>query len=152
MYLFGVNRGRLEQTAKEMQVNPAIVDNLNEANLFVTSKQYYRRRPAKVREAEAANMPLYVLKANTPPQIRQLLTSIFPPNRTEEPDSLRTALGEADAAVNQVEQGQDIVELSPQSSYIRRLQHLIAQRHHLASQSVGREPNRRVTIYKENHN
>jgi predicted RNA-binding protein Jag len=41
------------------------------------------------------------------------------------------------------------VELSPQSSYIRRLQHLIAQRNDLASHSFGRDPNRRVRIYKE---
>ncbi|MCX7912941.1 MAG: hypothetical protein N2506_08315 [Dehalococcoidales bacterium] len=29
------------------------------------------------------------------------------------------------------------------------MQHLIAQQHNLASHSVGREPNRRVRIYKE---
>jgi stage III sporulation protein SpoIIIAA len=149
MYLFGVNRGRLEQTAREMQVSPSIVDNLKDANLFVTSKQYYRHRPPKVREAEAASIPLYVLKANTPPQIRQLLDSIYPPNKTEEPDSMQVALGEADSAIGQVENGQEMVELAPRSAYIRRLQHMIAHRHNLASQSVGREPNRRVTIYRE---
>jgi hypothetical protein len=148
MFLYGVNRGRLEQTAKEMQVNPVITDDLRDANLFVTSKQYYRRRPSKVREAEETNIPLYVLKGNSPPQIRQLLSSIYPPNRSLEPGSMRSALGEADAAVNQVEKGQDVVELSPQSAYIRRLQHMIAERHNLGSESVGKEPHRRVTIFR----
>jgi hypothetical protein len=69
LYLFGVNRGRLEQAAAEMQVNLHFTDNIKEANLLVTTKQYFRRRPPKLREAEAANIPLYVLKSNTPPQI-----------------------------------------------------------------------------------
>ncbi|NQT05085.1 MAG: hypothetical protein HQ577_03650, partial [Dehalococcoidia bacterium] len=40
------------------------------------------------------------------------------------------------------------VELSPQSAYIRRLQHLIAERNEMSSSSAGRDPNRRVRIYK----
>ena len=44
---------------------------------------------------------------------------------------------------------EESVELSPQSSYIRRLQHLIAERSDLSSHSLGRDPERRVKIYKE---
>ncbi len=50
-------------------------------------------------------------------------------------------------AVAQAKEG-GVVELSPQSAYIRRLQHLIAERNALSSQSVGRGTERRVTIYK----
>lgn len=46
-------------------------------------------------------------------------------------------------------EGQEEVNLSPQTSYIRRLQHLIAQRSDLSSRSFGKDPNRRVRIYKE---
>ncbi|GAH67453.1 unnamed protein product, partial [marine sediment metagenome] len=46
-------------------------------------------------------------------------------------------------------EGEGAVELSPQSAYIRRLQHLIAERNHLTSQSAGKDPHRRVRIYKE---
>jgi stage III sporulation protein SpoIIIAA len=146
LYLFGVNRGRLEQIAKEMSLSLDIVNNLKNANLFVTSKSYYRRRPQKVKEAEAANLPIYVLRSNTPPQIRQMLNVIYPP---EKASSLKLALAEAEEAVNQIQRGQEAIELSPQSAYIRRLQHLIAERNALSSDSLGREPNRRVRIYKE---
>ncbi len=148
LYLFGVNRGRLGQMVKEMQLNLDIVDNLNDANLFITSKNYYRRKPQKVRDAETANIPIYVLRSNTPPQIRQLLNTICPKESTDRADSLNLALGEAEEAVNQVKSGQEAVELSPQSAYIRRLQHLIAERNALASKSLGKEPQRRVRIYK----
>ena len=147
-YLFGVNRGRLEQVAKEMLLSLEIVNNPNHANLFVTTKSYYRRRPQKIKDAEAANLPIYVLKSNTPPQVRQLLNTIYPTNSTDKADSLKLALGEAEEAVSQVKNGLEAVELSPQSAYIRRLQHLIAERNDLSSHSLGKDPNRRVRIYK----
>jgi len=153
-FLFGVNRGRVEQVAKEMQLSLEMVDSLSEANLFVTSKKYYRQKPQKVKDAEAANLPIYVLRSNTPPQIRQLLNAIYPveaptleiPAR-ESP--FKHALDEATEAVEQVKSGAETVELSPQSAYIRRLQHLIAERNALLSQSTGKDPNRRVRIYRE---
>ncbi|GAH23012.1 unnamed protein product, partial [marine sediment metagenome] len=143
-----VNRARLGQMVKEMHLNLDIVDNLNDANLLITSKNYYRRKPQKVRDAEAANVPIYVLRSNTPPQIRQLLNTICPKESTDRADSLKFALGEAEEAVSQVKGGREAVELGPQSAYIRRLQHLIAERNALSSKSLGKEPQRRVRIYK----
>jgi hypothetical protein len=149
LYLFGVNRGRLVQIAKERQLSVDVVDNLNDANLFVTSKSYYRRKMQKVREAEAANMPIYVLRSNTPPQIRRLLSDIYPIESVDKRHPLKLALNEAEEAVTRVKSGEETVELSPRSAYIRRLQHLIAERHDLSSQSTGKDPDRRVRIYKE---
>ena len=148
LYLFGINQGRLEQMAKERRLSLDIVNNLNNANLFITSRSYYRRRPQKVRDAETANPPIYVIKSNTPPQIRQLLNDIYPGDSVSRTDPLELALGEAEEAVEQVRSGQEAVELGPQSAYIRRLQHLIAERNALSSQSTGKDPNRRVRIYK----
>ena len=148
LYLFGINRGRLEQMAKERRLSLDIVDNLNNANLFVTSRSYYRRRPQKVRDAETANLPIYVIKSNTPPQIRQLLNDIYPGDSAGRADPVKLALGEAEEAVEQVKNSREMVELSPQSAYIRRLQHLIAERNDLTSRSLGRDPNRRVRIYR----
>jgi len=147
LYLFGVNRGRVEQVAKEMQLSLDIVSDLSEANLFVTAKKYYRQRPQKVKDAEAASLPLYVLRSNTLPQIRQFLNSTYTIDKVG--SSFELALTEAKEAVEQVKGGKETIELSPQSRYIRRLQHLIAERNALASQSTGKEPNRRVRIYKE---
>ena len=145
LYLFGVNRSRLEQTAKETGLSLDIRENLKNANLFITTKSYYRRKLQKVKDAEAANLPVYALRSNTPHQIRQMLKSIYPQPPS---GSFKSALDEAEAAVGQVRLGEEAVELSPQSAYIRRMQHLIAERNALSSQSSGKEPNRRVRIYK----
>jgi hypothetical protein len=150
LFLFGINRHRFEQQSRELKITPNIADKLIDADLLLTSKNYYHRRPQKIRDAEAINLPVYVLKNHTPAQFRQFLNTIHPMDETASspPDSLREALREAEHAVNQINGGQVLVELSPQSAYIRRLQHLIAQRSDLASLSQGREPGRRVTIRK----
>ena len=130
-----------------------IVDDLKEADLLVTTKSYYRRKPQKVRDAETANLPIYVLRKHTPLQLKQMLGTIHPAGATGNSDGRKNVLGialkEAEAAADRVREGQETVELSPQSAYIRRLQHLIAERGNLSSQSSGREPNRRVKISKE---
>jgi predicted RNA-binding protein Jag len=66
---------------------------------------------------------------------------------TGKTDHIRAALGEAEEAAERIKAGQESAELSPQSAYIRRLQHLIAERNTLLSQSTGKDPNRRVRIY-----
>ncbi len=147
-YLFGVNRGRIEQVARELQLSLDIVDNLKDASLLVTSKSYYRRRPQKVKDAESRGLPIYVLRSNTPAQVRQLLDTLYPGLGGGKTDRLNLALGEAEEAVNEVRSGQGVIELSPQSAYIRRLQHLIAERASVFSKSLGKDPHRRVTIYK----
>ncbi len=151
LFLYGVNRGRIEQVAEEMQVPVDFARTLEEATLLVTSKKYFRQRPKKIRDAEASHLPIFVLRSNTPLQMRQLLSTIYPgtaPAR-QQPASFEQALSEAEEAVQKVRNGQEeAVELSPQSAYIRRLQHLVAERNALLSQSTGKDPNRRVRIFR----
>ena len=149
LYLYGVNHGRLEDVAHEMQLHLNVTQDLDDATLLVTNKKYYRQKPAPIREAETRNLPIYVLRSNTPMQVRQLLSSIYPVEMTERDASFKTALDEAKEAVETIkDNSQESIELSPQSAYIRRLQHLVAERSGLFSQSTGKDPNRRVRIYK----
>ncbi|MDD4859256.1 MAG: AAA family ATPase [Dehalococcoidales bacterium] len=149
LYLFGVNRARVEQTAKEMHLRVEIVSNLEDANLMVTSKNYFRRKPQRLRDAESQLIPIHVLRNNTPQQVRQLFYTLYPASGKAPTDDFSQALTEAEEAVAQVKDGRDSIELSPQSAYIRRLQHLVAERNQLPSQSTGKDPNRRVRIYRE---
>ncbi len=151
LYLFGVNRGRLEQVAEEMQVHLNIVEDMDQASLMVTSKKYYRQKPPRIRDAENRNMLIYVLRGSSPQQIRQLLSSVYPVEYNEiagRDSSFKQALDEAKEAVESIKEGKETVELSPQSAYIRRLQHLVAERNGVFSQSTGKDPNRRVRILR----
>ncbi len=149
LFLVGVNRGRVEQVASDMHLDLELVNNLENATLLVTSKRYFRQKPNKVREAEASKLPIFVLRGNTPQQIRQLLNTIYPTEIPHQASSFEQALSEAEEAVDKVRSGEETIELSPQSAYIRRLQHLIAERNAVASQSTGKDPNRRVRIFRD---
>ena len=60
---------------------------------------------------------------------------------------MTAALREAEDAIAAVSFGEKPeVELSPQSSYIRKVQHELATRHGQRSSSRGREPYRRVIV------
>jgi stage III sporulation protein SpoIIIAA len=148
LHLFGVNRSRVLQIARELHIDLDVTESLHDASMLVTSKNYYRRRPQKVRDAESANIPVYVLRGNTPPQIRQFLSTLYATKESDNSGGFQTALEEAEEAVEQVKEDGEEVELSPQGAYIRRLQHLIAQRSDLGSHSTGRDPHRRVRIFK----
>jgi len=145
IYPFGINRSRLEQAVKRLELPAKLASDVSGANLLMTSKSYYRMKPQPIRDAEAAGIPIYVLKNNKASQMEHSLFNIFDMEATEEPISLATK--EAEEAIAQVIEGQKTVELSPQNSYLRMLQHQLAERYKLSSKSTGREPKRRVRIF-----
>jgi hypothetical protein len=142
---FGVSRKRLEQAIRELQLPVTIARSIDEADVVMTLRNEYRSKPPTVREAEERGMPVYVLKSNTVMQMNASLTSIF----SLALDPREAALRETEEAIGMVIQRSEAVELSPQSAYIRRLQHQMAERANLVSRSRGREPYRRVRLYPD---
>ena len=60
---------------------------------------------------------------------------------------MQEAILEAETAINQIINGErQQVELTPQGTIIRRLQHQMAERYNMQSESRGREPFRRVKL------
>ena len=77
-YLFGANRSRLEQVAREGRRELKIVADLRQADIFLTTRSYYRRKPQKIRDAEALGIPIYVLKSNNATQMKHCLDALYP--------------------------------------------------------------------------
>ena len=64
--------------------------------------------------------------------------------------NIKTGIEEAEIAINKIGDGQNQINLNPQSAYIRYLQHEIAEKNGLDSFSTGKPTKGRyVTIYKE---
>jgi hypothetical protein len=143
IFPFGVSRPRLEQAIGQTRFPGRVVDGLDDADALITLRSYYRRKPQTLRDAEDRGVPVYVIKSNTVFQLEHCLLSM----RTEKAgDPVVAALREAEEAIGQAMTGSDAVDLNPQNAYIRRLQHMLAQRYNLASRSQGKEPYRRVRI------
>jgi N-acetylglucosamine kinase-like BadF-type ATPase len=97
--------------------------------------------------AEKKGKPVYVLRKNTVTQIEQFIKAISRQKGKKVSEELLTnAVKEAERAVQQIGQGKVEIELHPQGSYVRHLQHQIAEQYGLKSASSGREPSRHVVI------
>jgi stage III sporulation protein SpoIIIAA len=142
---FGISRKRLEQAIRELQLPVVVVRDIEDADVVITLRNYYKQKAPALREAEERALPIYVLKSNTIVQMEACLTSLY----SLELDPGEAALRETEDAIHLVLRQAKPVELAPQNAYIRRLQHQMAERANLVSRSRGREPYRRVRLYPD---
>ncbi len=147
IYPYGIDRSRLEKIARRMQLPVALTDSLNTADLLLITKNHFRKNPQALEQAQANRIPVHVLRSNTLSQLEHGLADLF--NVQETVDPAAAALREAETAIHAVREGKGPQELSPQNSFIRRLQHQLIEKHHLRSESTGTGPNRRVRVFEE---
>lgn len=146
VYPYGVGRGRLIQAAQNLGVPIALVDSLEQANAVVTLKNYYRKHPQPISDAERRRIPVYVLRANTINQVESFLGDVFGlPVVMEDP--VDQAVAETQEAIRRVLAGSNSEELRPAGADVRRMQHEMARAANLVSHSYGNEPRRRVRIF-----
>ena len=158
IFLFGIGRDKLEAAGVEAGVPVQVANELRRADVVLTTKTHYRRGSQLVRTAESTGTPVYVLRKNTMPQVQEFLHTISKEWRDNGIGSggagedykatLEQAMEEAEDAAQRVLSGEFSIQMAPQRSYVRRLQHMLGQRYNLASTSKGREPARAVLFYK----
>ena len=142
---FGVSRERLQQSAGGAGLAVKVADSLSDADVVLTTKAHYRRRASVLVAAEEQGVPVYVLRRNTPGQIVGFIEQLT--ETDDDGGSHHSGAAEAEEGVQRILAGEaSTIELRPQSSFVRRIQHRIAEQAQLRSHSVGREPRRRVTI------
>ncbi len=149
IYPYGVARNRLIQGARRLGVPAVVVANLEEAEVLMTLRTYYRSRQHPILEAEARSMPIYVLRANTINQMEQSLAELFNLSVESGPSEWDIIAAQTQVAIQNVLNGQHFVDLPPAAAGIRRLQHDMARQAQLISHSYGKDPNRRVRIFRE---
>jgi stage III sporulation protein SpoIIIAA len=145
IFPYGVSRNKIERAIHNLHVNAAVARKWDDADVVLTLKTLERKESARLKQIASENVPIYSIKTNTTTQIQLSLKDIF---NLPSIDSEELALREAEEAIYQVLLNSQAVELSPQTSYVRRMQHQLAERYRLQSRSTGLEPNRRVRIYK----
>ena len=165
VYPFGVSRDRLAESARQLRVPIIVTNSQGDADAIITLKNYYRRQPERLQQAEEEQKLIIILKNNTIAQMQHALARIFDipidvsmEENQEEAEGIHAsksddpttkALLETEDAIHQV-LNKDLMtaELAPANAYIRRLQHQMATRYNLNSRSRGKEPNRRVKIFR----
>ncbi|MGB1253443.1 MAG: R3H domain-containing nucleic acid-binding protein [Candidatus Promineifilaceae bacterium] len=146
LYSYGVARNRLQQAAARLNIQVETVDHLNDADMMVTLKSYYRKHRKLIADAERQRKPVYILRANTINQMESFLSEALDlgPKPT---DPFEAAIQDANLGIERVQAGEQSIDLAPVGSAMRRYQHQMARQANLVSHSYGREPNRHVRIF-----
>jgi stage III sporulation protein SpoIIIAA len=149
VFPYGIGQNRLRSAAKNLNVPVEIVNELRDADIVITLKNYFRQKPQPIVDAERRNTPVYVLRSNTVTQMEQCLLDVFQLSGEGSENAFDSAMRETQDAIQRLMRGEESVELTPQSAAIRSQQHQLARAANLISHSYGREPFRRVRIFSQ---
>ena len=149
IYPYGVARNRLTQAIKRLGVPGVVARDVSEANVMITLRAHYRSRQQTIVDAETRGMPIYVLRANTAVQIESSLGEMFGISLDPYPEKWEDFSALTQEAIEAVLNGRRWADLPPASSAIRRMQHEMARQAQLVSHSYGKEPHRRVRVFRE---
>jgi stage III sporulation protein SpoIIIAA len=168
IFPYAVSRSQLERVIRTLRLPAVVTKNVSDADVVLVLKSYARNGGTIIEQAEAKKVPVYVVKANTIPQIQKSLREVMhldnapgggaltgpltlPDNDSFLPDTLsedeEEAIQETQAAIESVLNRSEPAELSPQPPKIRRIQHMMVERYNLRAESFGEEPNRRIRIF-----
>jgi stage III sporulation protein SpoIIIAA len=145
IYPFGIGRNRLQQAIQQLGAPATVVRELSQADVVLTVKNYYRKRPQALAAAEEHGTPVYVIRGNTPNHMESLLRGMF--GISDKTSAVAEAMNEAEQAITQVLGQNEQIDLTPQIPYIRRLQHKLAESYNVGSRSTGHDPFRRVRLF-----
>jgi stage III sporulation protein SpoIIIAA len=153
IYPIGVSRVRLEKVIREIGAPARVADRPIHADVILSLKAQRKRQPKKLQEALDDGVEFRIIKSNTSSQVRGFLLDYFGDalgaERQDRATSAADAIQEAEDAIVRVQRTGEPVELSPQNSYVRRLQHELINSHGLSSESRGRSPFRRVAVFPD---
>ena len=149
VYSHGVARNRLNEAAARLDVPLLVVNNLEEADLLMTLRPYYRDRQSVIVEAEERGLPIYVLRSNTTAQIEYTLANLLKIEVQQPAVSWEDVEEETISAIRSVLSGEvSWIDLSPADRSIRRIQQQMIEQANLICQPFGKEPKRRLRIYR----
>ena len=145
IFPYGVSRNKIERAIHNLRVNASIARKWDDADVVLTLKTLERKESAEA-QADRGGKRADLLDqdqhddADSVRLARRLQPRLDRSRRDRDARGRGSHLsGPADSRA---------VELSPQTSYVRRMQHQLAEKYRLQSRSTGLEPNRRVRIFK----
>ena len=144
IFPYALRPDRVERAIRTLDAPAVLVDSPAEADIVLTLRAIAKKQPRRLRDGLAPGTRVHTVFSSSPGKIEQALRELF---ELEMPHSEQDeALREAEGAVIEVIAKREAVELAPRASYVRRLQHQLANAYGLESQSVGREPFRHLLI------
>ena len=154
LYCFGISKPKIARASELTGIDVKVVDDMDLADLFLTDKSHYKRGISQVQAAEHAGIPVHILRRASEERLAQFLRRVpqrrsFSSRRGNNilPHERSQALKEVRSGALRILEGEKQIELEPRGARLRRIQHELANRYGVNSESSGEEPNRRVLLY-----
>ncbi len=155
LYLYAVSRTIVEKLIERMDFNVEITRNAEEADIVIAHKNFAKGGAKILNTAKEYRAQIFYVKTNSMAQIQKVLKDALDirpgdlsENESEFTDDTEKALDEVKMAAKQISEGATIIELNPQNTSIRKLQHELAEQYGLQSTSIGEGEKRHLRISK----
>ncbi len=157
IYIYAVSRSIVDKLIERLDIDAAIVRNVEEADFVIAHKNFAKGGTKILATANEYRLPVFFVRTNSMSQIQRVLKEAL--NLTQEnqevqsltnyKDTTELALDEANAAVAKLSEGAEVIELEPQDTQTRKLQHELVEAYGYKSTSVGEGNNRHLKIFKD---
>ena len=151
IYIYAVSRSIVEKVIERLDLKAEITRNIDDADIVLAHKNYAKGGAKVLSTAEEFRKQIFFVKTNSMSQIQKVMKQALDIQESKDIiqgyyDDAERALDEAKAAIEKIKQGEQHIELTPQSQQIRKLQHELIEQHNLSSQSIGEGKERHLKI------
>ena len=154
MYLYAVSRTIVEKIIERLDFNIEITRNVEDADIVLAHKNFAKGGAKILNTAKEYRVQIFYVKTNSMAQIQKVIKDALDIRPYDEldnqgyTDETELALDEVKIAIKQVMDGAEVIELNPQNTQIRKLQHDLVEQYGLNSTSIGEGENRHLRISK----
>ena len=150
IYLYAVSRSIAEKVIERLDLKAEITRNLDDADIVIAHKNFIKGGAKVLSTAEENRIQIFYVKTNSMAQIQKVIKDALDiaevNDRQEFIDNTEKALDETKLAIEKILAGAKDIELTPQNTQIRKLQHELVEQHNLESKSVGEGDSRHLRI------
>ena len=154
IYLYAVSRTIVEKIIERLDFNLEITRNVEDADIVIAHKNFAKGGAKILNTAKEYRVQIFYVKTNSMAQIQKVLKDALDVKACDEInpsgycDETEIALDEVKAAIKQIQDGASVIELEPQNTQIRKLQHDLVEQYGLQSTSIGEGEKRHLRISK----
>ena len=152
--MYAVSRTIVEKIIERLDFNLEITRNVEDADIVIAHKNFAKGGAKILNTAKEYRVQIFYVKTNSMAQIQKVLKDALDVRACDEVsptgycDETEIALDEVKAAIKQIQDGASVIELEPQNTQIRKLQHDLVEQYGLQSTSIGEGDNRHLRISK----
>ena len=126
IYIYAVSRSIVDKAIERLNLDAELTKNIDDADIIIAHKNFAKGGNKILSIANEYRLPIYYVRSNSTSQVQKVLKealNIEDDNICVFHDETEEALDEAKEAIKKVLQDGEDVELSPQNTQIRKMQH-----------------------------